>query len=146
MQPGQMMIGWKTSECEEAVSNYYVTLSEPDWPDRPYRWSVPVEARVAICIWRLATNLEYRFISHLFGVGLSTCCTITQEIVTAINVVMKPLYIKHPSAAEFRQIWVFKTNGTHIKIRAPPDDSFCYHNRKGDHSRCGGPQNEILGH
>lgn len=111
-----------------------------------YRQAVPVEARVAICVWRLATNLEYRSISQLFGVGLSTCCTITQEVVTAINVVMKPLYIKHPSAAEFRQIiqgfrdkWRFPQvagviDGTHIKIRAPPDNSSCYYNRKGDYS------------
>uniref|UniRef100_A0A673JIK9 DDE Tnp4 domain-containing protein n=1 Tax=Sinocyclocheilus rhinocerous TaxID=307959 RepID=A0A673JIK9_9TELE len=111
-----------------------------------YRQAVPVEARVAICVWRLATNLEYRSISQLFGVGLSTCCTITQEVVTAINVVMKPLYIKHPSAAEFRQIiqgfrdkWRFPQvagaiDGTHIKIRAPPDNSSCYYNQKGDYS------------
>uniref|UniRef100_A0A672NM66 DDE Tnp4 domain-containing protein n=1 Tax=Sinocyclocheilus grahami TaxID=75366 RepID=A0A672NM66_SINGR len=69
-----------------------------------YRKPVPVEVRVAICIWRLATNLEYRSISHLFGVGLSTCCIITQEVVTAINVIMKPQYIKTPSLAEFRMI------------------------------------------
>ncbi|XP_065119815.2 uncharacterized protein [Paramisgurnus dabryanus] len=111
-----------------------------------YREAVPVETRVAICIWRLATNLEYRSISQLFGVGLSTCCTITQEVVTAINVVIKPLYIKHPSAAEFRQIiqgfrdkWRFPQvagaiDGTHIKIKAPPDNSSCYYNRKGDYS------------
>jgi len=102
-----------------------------------------VEARVAICIWRLSTNLEYRSMSQLFGVGLSTCCTITQEVVPAINVVMKPLYIKHPSAAEFRQItqgfhdkWRFPQvagaiDGTHIKIRAPPDNSPCYYNSIG---------------
>ncbi|XP_026225062.1 protein ANTAGONIST OF LIKE HETEROCHROMATIN PROTEIN 1-like [Anabas testudineus] len=111
-----------------------------------YRQAVPVEVRTAICIWRLATNLEFRSISHLFGVGLSTCCTITQEVVTAINVVMKPQYIKRPSLTEFRQIvqgfrdrWRFPQvagaiDGTHIKIRAPPDNSSCYYNRKGDYS------------
>lgn len=111
-----------------------------------YRQAVPVDIRVAICIWRLATNLEYRSISHLFGVGISTCCSITQEVVTAINAVMKPQCIKHPSAAEFRLIvqgfrdrWRFPQvagaiDGTHIKIRAPPDNSSCYYNRKGDYS------------
>ncbi|KAM3862871.1 uncharacterized protein ACN63O_012764 [Diretmus argenteus] len=111
-----------------------------------FRAAVPVEARVAICLWRLVTNLEYRSIAQLFGVGLSTCCLITQEVVTAINVVMRPQYIKHPSTAEFREImqgfrdrWRFPQvggciDGTHIKIRAPSENSADYFNRKGDHS------------
>ncbi|XP_055041197.1 uncharacterized protein [Misgurnus anguillicaudatus] len=111
-----------------------------------YRRAVPVEARVAICIWRLATNQDYRSIGQLFGVGLSTCCLITQEVVTAINVVMKPQYIKHPTAAEFRQIiqgyrdkWRFPQvvgaiDGSHIKITAPHENSADYYNRKGDYS------------
>ncbi|XP_055021243.1 uncharacterized protein LOC129412156 [Boleophthalmus pectinirostris] len=111
-----------------------------------YRQAVSVEVRVAICIWRLSTNLEYRSISHLFAVGLSTCCQITQEVVTAINAILKPKYLKHPSATEFRLIaqgfrdrWRFPQvagaiDGTHIKIRAPPDSSSDYFNRKGDYS------------
>lgn len=111
-----------------------------------YRQSVPVELRVGICIWRLATNLEYRSISHLFGVGLSTCCLITQEVVTAINVVLKAKYIRHPTAPEIRAIvqgfrdkWRFPQvagaiDGTHIKIRAPSENSASYYNRKGDYS------------
>ncbi|KAK7896821.1 hypothetical protein WMY93_022146 [Mugilogobius chulae] len=111
-----------------------------------YRLAVPVEVRVGVCIWRLATNLEYRSISHLFGVGLSTCCRITQEVVTAINFVLKPKYIRHPTAAElrvivqgFRDRWHFPQvagaiDGTHIKIRAPAENSASYYNRKGDYS------------
>ena len=52
---------------------------------------------------------------------------------SAIHAVMKPQYIKHPSAAEFRLVvqgfrdrWRFPQvagaiDGTHIKISAPPD-------------------------
>ena len=32
------------------------------------RTPLPLEQRVAICLWRLGTNVEYRTISHLFGV------------------------------------------------------------------------------
>lgn len=110
-----------------------------------YRQAAPVKVRMAICVWTLATNQEFRSLA-VFGVGLSTCCTITQEAVTAVNIVMKPQYIKHPSLAKFRQIvkgfrnrWRFPQvagaiDGTHITIRAPPDDSSCYYNRKGDYS------------
>uniref|UniRef100_A0A673HQ67 DDE Tnp4 domain-containing protein n=1 Tax=Sinocyclocheilus rhinocerous TaxID=307959 RepID=A0A673HQ67_9TELE len=111
-----------------------------------YRKPVPVEVRVAICIWRLATNLEYRSISHLFGVGLTTCSIITQEVVTAINMIMTPQYIKTPSLAEFRIIvqgfrdkWRFPQvagciDGTHINIKAPPNMPADYYIRKGNYS------------
>ncbi len=101
---------------------------------------------VAMCIWRLATNLEYRSISHLFGVGLSTCCIITQKVVTAINVIMQPQYIKTPSAVEFRMIvqgfrdrWGFPQvagaiDGTHINIKAPSNTPAVHYNRKGNYS------------
>lgn len=111
-----------------------------------YRKPVPVEVRVAVCVWRLATNLEYRSLSHLFGLGLSTCCVITQEVVTVINAILKPQYIKTPSAAEFRLIaqgfrdkWRFPQvagaiDGTHINIRAPSVAPADYYNRKGHYS------------
>lgn len=110
-----------------------------------YRQAIPVENRVAICIWKLATNQEYRSISHLFAVGLTTCCTITQGVATAINLILKPKNLKHPSAAElrlivqsFRDRWRFPQvagaiDGTHIKNRAPSDNSSGYYNRKGDY-------------
>ena len=37
-----------------------------------YRLAVPLRKRVAIALWKLATGSEYRSISHLFGVGIST--------------------------------------------------------------------------
>lgn len=111
-----------------------------------YRRPHSVEIRVAICLWRLATNLEYRSISHLFGVGTSTCCVITQEVITAINTALKTLYLKKPSAADFRKIvqgfqdkWRFPQvvgaiDGTHVPIKAPTDTLADYFNRKGQYS------------
>ena len=72
--------------------------------DTTYRQAVPVELRVAICLWRLATNLELRSLSHLFGVGLSSACMFTQQVVAAINDTLKPEYLHTPSAAEFEEI------------------------------------------
>ena len=36
-----------------------------------FRQPVSVEARVAITIWRLSTNIEFRTIANLFGLGKS---------------------------------------------------------------------------
>lgn len=71
-------------QLPDAKSQFHMCDTLHPWLIRQntkYRQAVSVEVGVAICIWRLATNLEYRSISHLFAVGLSTCCLITQEIV-----------------------------------------------------------------
>ena len=47
------------------------------------RSSIPVDQRVAIALWRLGTNIEYRSISHLFGVGLSSTCVIVHQVCKA---------------------------------------------------------------
>ena len=39
-----------------------------------------VEERIAITLWRLGTDTEYRSIAHLFGVGLSTVCVTLHEV------------------------------------------------------------------
>lgn len=103
---GQMWSGKPLSEFKRATFNNLCNLLRP-WftcQNTKYHQAVPVEKRVGLCIWRLATNVKYRSVSHLFGVGLSTCCHITQEVVTTINVVLKPKYIRHPTAAEMRVI------------------------------------------
>uniref|UniRef100_A0A3B1IRQ6 Putative nuclease HARBI1 n=1 Tax=Astyanax mexicanus TaxID=7994 RepID=A0A3B1IRQ6_ASTMX len=110
-----------------------------------FRKPVPVEQRVAICIWRLATNVEYRTISHLFGIGQSTAVTITNHVARVIVEKLLPIYIRKPSAQEFTAIiqgfrdrWGFPQcagaiDGTH-GILAPPDSPTDYYNRKGFHS------------
>ena len=39
-----------------------------------------MEKRVAITLWRLGTNQEYRSVAHLFGVGTSSVCNIVHEV------------------------------------------------------------------
>lgn len=48
--------------------------------DTEMRKAVPVEQRVALTLWFLATNIDYRTIGHLFGVSKSTVCVITKEV------------------------------------------------------------------
>ena len=47
--------------------------------------SISMEARVAMTIWRLATNAEYRTISALFGVGRSTVVEVVVDTCEAIR-------------------------------------------------------------
>ncbi|KAF3851985.1 hypothetical protein F7725_005340 [Dissostichus mawsoni] len=48
--------------------------------DTNYRECVPVRKKIDIALWKLATNSEYRTISHLFGVGISTVCCCVHDL------------------------------------------------------------------
>ena len=61
------------------------------------RLAISVEQRVAVTLWRLSTNCEYRTISHLFGVGRSTVCEIFRETCHVICEVLLSEVIKLPS-------------------------------------------------
>lgn len=91
---------------------------------------VPVEQRVAIFLRRLATNVEYRTILHLFGIGLSTACAMANNVASRIVENLLAQYIKTPSEEElkviiedFRDGWNFPqceeaVDGTQIGILA----------------------------
>lgn len=111
-----------------------------------FRNPVPVEQRVALCIWRLATNVGFQTISHLFGIGQSTAVTIANDVASAIVNKMLPLYIQTPSEEEFKLIiqgfrdkWGFPQCGgaidrAHIGILAPNERPADYYNSKGFYS------------
>ena len=48
--------------------------------DTVLRDCISVEEQVAITIWKLATNIEYRTLSELFGIGKSTVCKIVNDL------------------------------------------------------------------
>ena len=52
--------------------------------DTKMRKCIPTEQRVALTLWYLATNADYRTIGHLFGVSKSTVYVITKDVCTAI--------------------------------------------------------------
>ena len=58
-----------------------------------FREAISVEARVAITIWRLATNEEYRTIASLFGVGRSTAGEIVLDTCDAIANHLLPRFV-----------------------------------------------------
>ena len=114
----------------------------------PYDWleNFRVEQRVALTLWFLSTNADYRTIGHLFGVSKSTVCLVTKDVCTAIVRVLLPKYIKIPSGDSLKDVvdgcvhkWEFPpcigaVDGTHIPIKSPEECPADYYNRKGWHS------------
>ena len=110
------------------------------------RMPLSIEERVAITLWRLGTNIEYRSIAHLFGVGLSTVCVTVHEVCTSIVNALRQRYIRIPTGEDaqtvvdgFLHTWGFPQcfgaiDGSHIPILTPKDYPLDYYNRKGFHS------------
>ena len=110
------------------------------------REPISVEKRVAIALWRLATNVEYRTIGHLFGVSRGSVCCVVKEVCTCIVCVLMPKHIRWPQGDQLQDIievfehkWGYPQcagaiNGSHIPILAPQDFHTDYFNRKGWHS------------
>ena len=65
--------------------------------DTVMRRAVSVERRVALTLWFLATNSDYRTIGHLFGVSKATVCLVTKDVCVAIINVLLQRYIKMPN-------------------------------------------------
>ena len=61
-----------------------------------FRQPVAVDEQVAVTLWRLATNIEYRTIAGLFGLGISTVCTIVLKTCRVISKHLLPLYVTLP--------------------------------------------------
>ena len=66
------------------------------------RRAVSVERRVALTLWFLAKNSDYRTIGHLFGVSKATVCLVTKDVCVAIINVLLQRYIKMPTGDNFK--------------------------------------------
>ena len=114
--------------------------------DTVMRSAIPVEQRVALTLWFLATNSDYRTIGHLFGVSKHTVCVVTKEVCAAIVKVLLPKYIRIPTGDGLKAViegfkdklgfpqCVGVVDGTHIPIVSPVECPADYYNRKGWHS------------
>ena len=111
-----------------------------------FRMPVDVDEQLAVTIWRLATNIEYRTISALFGLGISTVCEIVHKTCWVISEHLLPRHVKIPTedrlkeiVREFEVLWGFPQtvgaiDGTHIPILKPVECPSDYYNRKGFYS------------
>ena len=131
----------------QATFNYICTelRNEIERNDTVMRNSIPVQVRVAITLWFLATNADYSTIGHLFGISKASVCQIRKDVCRAIVKVLLPKYVKIPTGRVLSTVIKgFEKrgfpqcggalDGSHIPIEVPQDSPSDYHNRKGWHS------------
>ncbi|XP_029972875.1 protein ANTAGONIST OF LIKE HETEROCHROMATIN PROTEIN 1 [Salarias fasciatus] len=111
--------------------------------DTSFRLALPVEKRVAVALWRLASNVEYRTISSLFGVGKSTVCRCVRDMCHAIVALLSSIYLRLPgeqeledSAQLFLSHWGFPhcvaaIGSLHTAIITPSNNASDYANPAG---------------
>ena len=114
--------------------------------DTNMRRAIPVQKRVGVALWRLATGNSYRATGLIFGVGRCTALKLKEEFCSALLKVGND-YIKFPKGeaetrdaieafeeiSSFPQV-VGAIDGSHIPIAAPNEDANDYYNRKQFHS------------
>ena len=110
------------------------------------RSPVTVEERVAVTVWKLATNIEYRTLASLFGLGRSTVGKIVLETCNIMTTKLLARYVHLPEGTRLREIvdgfevcWGFPQvagaiDGTHVPVIKPQDNPSDYYNRKGFYS------------
>jgi len=110
--------------------------------DTMLRAAIPVDKRVAVCIWRLATGEPLREVSKRFGLGISTCHKLVLEVCTAIKSLLMPKTVQWPDqntsqaiAENFEYISgipniIGSMHTTHIPIIAPKVEVAAYYNKR----------------
>ena len=108
------------------------------------REPIELERRVAVTIWRLATNVEYRILGELFGLGRSTvgkiiletceatyciassagaCALSTDQTLKQVIVVLMPSLVLMPNEV------AGAIDGTHIPCIRPQANATDWFNR-----------------
>ncbi|CAM4573918.1 unnamed protein product [Leuciscus chuanchicus] len=107
---------------------------------------VPLEKRVAVTIYKLASNVEFHDVANLFGIGTSTACNIFWEVCEALSN-LRRVFVKRPTTVPEVQAIITgferKTgfplcagalDGTHIPIIAPSSYPTTTITEKDDHT------------
>lgn len=109
---------------------------------RTGRKSISAEKQLYIALWFMAIPDSYRSICVKFGVGRATAFRAVRRVTYALHCIA-PRFIKWPKDTvatnimeHFKKTCGFPNvigaiDGTHIKIRGPPNDTASYINRKG---------------
>ncbi|XP_062406915.1 putative nuclease HARBI1 [Sardina pilchardus] len=125
---------------------YLLGLVEQHLRRKTTNWRQPLEPRVrlAIALWWYATPSEYRSISCIFGVGITTVCMTVREVGAVLKTLLHR-FVSMPSGTRLQEtvdgfaargypMCAGAIDGTHIPILTPRHDPASYYNRKGWHS------------
>ena len=113
--------------------------------DTIMRKAISVEKRVAVTLWYLASNADFRTIGHLFGFSKASVSHIRTDVCKAIVKLLLPKYITFPNGTRLQYVMAGflsrgfpqcagAIDGTHIPVAAPAENASDYYNRKGWHS------------
>jgi hypothetical protein len=107
--------------------------------------AIPPKHRLALILYYLASTVEYRTVSNLFGVSTAFVCLCVRDVCEAIRKRLMKI-INFPRGdnlvkviQEYEERWGFPMcagaiDGTHIPIIAPLEGHIDYVNRKSFHS------------
>nr|XP_034986031.1 uncharacterized protein LOC118092265 isoform X2 [Zootoca vivipara]XP_034986032.1 uncharacterized protein LOC118092265 isoform X2 [Zootoca vivipara] len=107
--------------------------------DTNMRAAIPVDKRVALTLWKLATSDSYRSVAHQFGVGVSTASVIVMEVCEAIHDVLLQDVVQLGDAQAVMEGFerlgfpncIGAVDETHIPILCSPHGASAYINGKG---------------
>ena len=135
---------FRMSRC---TFQYILSLVVPALTRKTTQWRKPLEPRqrLAIALWWYATPGEYRTISCLFGVGISTVCVNVRVVTGALLLKLSKRFVAMLEGDQLQKtldgftargypMCAGAIDGTHIPVIAPKDDPNSYYNRKGWHS------------
>ena len=105
---GRLRNNWWKDDLRMSRDTFYIMCNELC----PYiqkestnmRSSVTVEEKVAITVWKLATNIEYRSLASLFGLGRSTIGKMVLEMSSIVTTKILPLYVHFPEGTRLREV------------------------------------------
>ena len=110
------------------------------------RTAIPSRKRLAIALYYLGSNAEYRTIANLFGVSSSFVRLCIKDVSKAITRKLKTGFLSVPRGQDLREVmglykdkWAFPAcagaiDSTHIPIQTPLESHTDYVNRKSYHS------------
>ncbi|XP_026056804.1 putative nuclease HARBI1 [Carassius auratus] len=126
---------------------YVLQLVRPSLLRKTTGWRKPLEPRLrlAVVLWWYATPSEYRTISCLFGLGISTVCMLVRQVTYALKATLFKRFICMPQGQRLQKtidgfvargykMCAGAIDGCHIPIIKPHEDQAAYCNRKGWHS------------
>ena len=68
------------------------------------RHPISVERQVALTLYYLTSDSDFRTIGHLFGVSKSTVCVVVKAVCSATVLVLLPKHITFPSGENLNAV------------------------------------------